>query len=283
MVDSETSPLTPADVPVAVAMPVAVATLAPGLTEFAPLDGAGKYEVVGSDMQVLHLKLSPSETILCEPGSMAYMQPDVTSGINVNSCFPRCMSGNYCIMSAYTNSSGSADATIALTPNIPAKVVPLPLGGTEGYFCKRGSYIAEMGTVDLGYEFDCDPQTACCAGQGCVRQTVGGNGTAFLAAMGTIMVKKLEAGETVLVDTYSVVAWSKSTTLGIKLVSDNPCVMCCGGEGLFNTTLTGPGEVYVQSTSIEKVKNALRIAALQKAATGTVPNGAPPGAAEMER
>ena len=33
------------------------------------------------------------------------------------------------------------------------------------------------------------------------------------------------------------------------------CTCCCAGEGLFNTKLTGPGEVFLQSYSHGKFKN----------------------------
>lgn len=287
MTDGEGVALIP-DAAVATGMPIAAeVTVAPGMTEFAAYDGGDKFEVIGNDMQVLHVKLAPGEQIICEPGSMSYMQSTVSAGIDCNSCFPRCMSGNWCIMSAYSNSS-AGDSTIALTPNIPAKVIPLKLSGESGYVCKRGSYMAQMGSVQLGYDFDCCSKTCCCAGQGCVRQTLfssvgsGGEGTAFLAAMGTIMTKQLEEGEVSIVDTNSVVAWTHGMELGVKLTSSNPCVACCGGEGLFNTTLTGPGEVYFQSTSIEKVKAALKIAAIQMAAKGQLAGG-PPEATEMAR
>ena len=49
----------------------------------------------------------------------------------------------------------------------------------------------------------------CCGG---VRQTVQGDGTAFLAAMGTLMKKELAPGEVFVIDTNSLVAWDKTAT-----------------------------------------------------------------------
>ena len=30
--------------------------------------------------------------------------------------------------------------------------------------------------------------------------------------------------------------------------------VCCGGEGIFNTELTGPGTIFMQSMSIDKMR-----------------------------
>ena len=98
------------------------------------------------------------------------------------------MSGEPCIMSNYTN-SGDGPAVIGLTPSFPAKIIPIDLSTGVKYRSKNGAFFASIGEVEVGFNFDCNPATCCCGGQGCVRQTVGGSGTAFLAAMGTIMTK----------------------------------------------------------------------------------------------
>jgi len=89
-------------------------------------------------------------------------------------------------------------------------------------------------------------------------QTVSGDGTAFLAAMGTIMTKELAAGEKMIVDTHSLVAWSDTATLDIRR-NGGLCTCCFSGEGMFSTVLVGPGTVYFQSMSYQKFKNALMV------------------------
>lgn len=101
------------------------------------------------------------------------------------------------------------------------------------------------------------------------------------------MTKELAAGEKILIDTNSLVAWSDTIQLDIR-AAGGCCTCCCGGEGLFNTVraaralppascnaarhrppppsippasctqvLVGPGTIYVQSMSLEKFKRAL--------------------------
>jgi len=231
-------------------------TMYPGMTVYAA-EGSDEYEVLGSDMQVLHVTVPGGKEVQTEPGSMLYMQSDLKYDVNLDSAVGRALGGNCCVMGVFTNESGEP-RLLGLTPDFPAKVISLAVDDQTGYRCKSGSYLAGVGDVKLGFDTDFDPATCCCAGQGCIRQTVGGNGTGFLKAMGTIVQKTLSEGEVIVVDTESLVAWEKSVKLGIRL-SGNLAGILCGGEGLFNTTLTGPGTVYIQSMSFARFKKQMTV------------------------
>lgn len=246
-----------------------------------------KFEILGDDMQFLNIKLQPDERVQTEPGNMSYMSDNLTAGVNCDACFNRCISFNPCIMTTYTNNSQS-EAYIGLASNIPSKVIPidtstLPSGTMR---CKSGSYMAHIGDVNLSFDLDCCTATCCFGGQGCVRQSVSGSGTAFLNAMGTIMKKNLADGETIVVDTNSIVAWESTATLGIK-TAGGCCTCCFGGEGMFNTTVTGPGDVYIQSYSLQKFTAYLKSVAPAgggaAGAAGAAAGGAPAVADEMDR
>lgn len=84
-------------------------------------------------------------------------------------------------------------------------------------------------------------------------QTVENGEYAFLMAMGTVIKKTLRAGESILVDGDSVLAFESSVTVDVRAVG-NIAAICCGGEGLFNTELSGPGTIYLQSMSIDKLR-----------------------------
>jgi len=242
----------------------------------------GSYEIIGDDMQLVNLSLKPGEFVTAEPGSMSFMSDNIKTSVNCDSCFKRCMGNNPCIMTVFTN-DGNSDGYIALSPSLPAKVIPLENSMIEGRMrCKSGTYLAHIGEVDLNFDVDCCSLTCCFGGQGCVRQSLGGTGTSFVSAMGTILKKTLTEGEVLVVDTNSVVAWQDSVVLGIKAVG-GCCTCCCGGEGMFNTTLTGPGDVYIQSYSREKFGAALMMIAQTQGGGGGGAGGAPAVADEMTR
>jgi len=239
---------------------------------------------------VLHLAVAPGAKVITEPGLMMYFEPGITAGTNCSNCCAKYIAGNPIIMNSYTN-SGEALVHLGLTPDIPAKVIPLDLDGGKKYNCKSGTFMASTGDAKVGFSIDCNPCTAIFAGQGCCRQTVGGGdtgGVAYLAAMGTISKKTLAAGETLVMDTNSLVAWDQSTKLGVRGTGGGlmaPCVAECGGEGCCNTTVSGPGEIYIQSMNFEnfKANMGLRVQKNGQPADGGGDGGAPPEGAEMER
>ena len=106
----------------------------------------------------------------------------------------------------------------------------------------------------ISTQVDTNPLTCCCGGQGLIRQVIKGDGMAFIGAMGVITHKTLAPGETLLVDTNSLVSWEDSVEFDVR-TTGGCCTCCCAGEGLFNTKLTGPGEVFLQSYSHGKFKN----------------------------
>jgi uncharacterized protein (AIM24 family) len=118
---------------------------------------------------------------------------------------------------------------------------------------------------------------------GMVRQKLEGTGTAFLGATGTIVVsrffivyvvasfhghftdsqlfivlqqKVLKEGEVLVVDTNCLLAYSDSCTFDLKRAG-GIVGMFGGGEGIFNSTVTGPGLAIVQSMNKQLLLNSL--------------------------
>lgn len=146
---------------------------------------------------------------------------------------------------------------IGLTPDFPAKVIPVHLSEIGGkLITKSGAYMANVGDVRVSVDCDCNCCTCCCGGMGMARQSAIGNGTVFLAAGGTVLTKTLGENEAIIVDTSSLVGYQEGVKLSIKRAG-GCCTLCCGGEGLFNTKVKGPGLVIVQSMSFEKYRQAL--------------------------
>ncbi|KAJ8611877.1 hypothetical protein CTAYLR_005799 [Chrysophaeum taylorii] len=249
-----------------------------GFEKFVAVVASPKYEILGDDMQVLSIKLDLAEEVTTAPGSLNFMHPGIHSSVDCKDCFGRCMSGERCIMATYK--ATSPDAYVALASDVPGKVIPVHLGDVDGKIrTKTGAFFASLGDARLTFHFDCNPCTCCFAGQGLLHQVIVGSSssTAFLSAMGTILTKRLDDGEVLVVDTHSLVAWQDSVKLGIRRTG-GCCTCCCAGEGLFNTTLTGPGHIFLQSMSKEKFKAALSVAAAnnqRRGGGGSAASGSP--------
>ena len=101
-------------------------------------------------------------------------------------------------------------------------------------------------------------------GEGFILEELSGSGMAFLEIDGDKVIKNLQAGEVLKVDTGNVVAFEKSVQYEIETVKGFGNIMF-GGEGLFLTRLTGPGKVVLQTQNVAEF--AGRIARYIPAAT----------------
>ena len=78
----------------------------------------------------------------------------------------------------------------------------------------------------------------------------------FLEIDGYCKEYYLAPGERLIVDTGYVAAMSESCTMDVQMVQGAKNIFF-GGEGLFNTVITGPGKVYVQSMPLANLAERL--------------------------
>lgn len=147
---------------------------------------------------------------------------------------------------------------VGLTPDFPAKVVPVDLGsyGDSNLVSKAGAYLSNIGDVEVSVNCDCGVTGCCIRGMGCIRQSSKGNGTVFLEAGGTVLTRTLGEGEKIVVDSDSIVGFQDTVKLGYQL-NGGPFTWCFGGEGCCNLTMSGPGNIIIQSMSRAKYISAM--------------------------
>jgi len=228
---------------------------------YIPKAEEAKYAIAGHESQIISFSLDEGDTVKGEPGVMMYLSPGVTQQVSCDGCCARCCSGEDCFIMNYTHSGEKpGKAFVALTPNFPmAKVVPVDLSSPDVggvLITQRGSFMASVGAVNIGVSLDFNCKRCCCAGTGLVRQKIEGTGLALIAATGTIIQKVLAPGETMIIDTNCILAFAESCKLDIRRAGGIGG-MIGGGEGIFNTTLTGPGLCLVQSMSEITFREAL--------------------------
>ena len=241
--------------------------------------------VTGARYQVASKRLAPGESYQAEPGVMMYM----SDGMRMQARFAgwRLFSGEGFAKLRFTNTVNEP-GYLGLTPNMPmALVLPVDVGSAR-LNCKRGAFMAGDESVRVYPKLLPARSFAacCCGGMPPVIQHLSGSGTALLAGGGTIMMKQLDHGEVILADTNSVVAFTEGVGYDVKTVG-NLVTCCCSGEGCFNTELTGPGTVYLQTLSYEKLITMLVNVKggnqRDKKNDGRASGGAPSDSQTMER
>lgn len=216
------------------------------------------YEVKGGAFPVVVCQLKNGEQMRTEKGSMVWMSPNMkmeTSGGGVGKMFARAFSGESMFQNIYTAQGG--EGMIAFGSSFPGRIMALDIApGREMVMQKRAFLASEMG-VELSIHFNKKASTGFFGGEGFIMQKLSGQGTAFVELDGELVEYELAPGQQMVVDTGNVAGFEATVNIAVESVKGFKNKML-GGEGFFNTILTGPGKIWLQTMSIENVANAIR-------------------------
>jgi uncharacterized protein (TIGR00266 family) len=229
-----------------------------------------EYEILGGDLQVVEIELDPGETVIAEAGAMNYMDGEIQfetkmgDGSNPNPSIwnrlkqvgKRMLTGESLFMTHFTN-RGPGKKRVAFAGPYPGRIMPVDLtqlGGT--LLCQKDAFLCAAFGTKVGIAFAQKIGTGLFGGEGFILQKLEGDGLAFLHAGGMIVKKELR-GNTLLVDTGCLVAFTQGVDYSIQRAG-NLKSMVFGGEGLFLATLRGHGTVWVQTLPLSKLADRLQ-------------------------
>jgi uncharacterized protein (AIM24 family) len=132
---------------------------------------------------------------------------------------------------------------------------------------QKESFLCAARGVSIGVHFQQRLSVGFFGGEGFVMQRLEGDGLAFVHAGGTVVRRDLQAGETLLVDTGCVVAYTPGVNFEIQYVGKIKTALF-GGEGLFLAKLTGPGQLWLQSLPFSRLASRVFAAAPQAGGRG---------------
>ncbi len=215
-----------------------------------------KYEIKGGVFPVVTCLLESGEQMITERGSMVWMSPNMkmeTKGGGAGKMFSRMFSGESMFQNVYTaNGAGM----ITFGSSFPGKIIPLEIRPDNELILQKKSFLASEPSVELSIHFNKKLSTGFFGGEGFIMQRLSGNGTAFAEIDGELVEYELKDGEQLVVDTGNVAAFTKTINMEIRQVPGLKNKLL-GGEGFFNTILTGPGKVWLQTMPISGVAAAI--------------------------
>jgi uncharacterized protein (TIGR00266 family) len=175
----------------------------------------------------------------------------------------RLVTGESLFTTVYTNQA-SGKQRVAFAAPYPGKILPMDLrqlGGT--LICQKDAFLCAARGVSLGIAFQQKLSVGFFGGEGFIMQKLDGDGLAFVHAGGTVVKRELQPGQTLLVDTGCVVAYTPNVNFEIQYVGKIKTALF-GGEGLFFAKLTGPGTVWLQSLPFSRLASRVFAAAPQR-------------------
>ena len=218
-----------------------------------------KYEIEGGSLPVVICYPEAGQTVCTERGAMSWMSPnmkmDTNAGGGLKKALGRLFSGESVFLNEYTPMGGSG--MIALASSFPGSIIPYQVSPGNGIIVQKGGFLAMEKGLELSVYFQKKLGKGIFGGEGFIMQRISGNGMVFLEIDGHCKEYELRAGESIIVDTGYLAAMTEGCTMEVQSVGGGAMNMFLGGEGLFNTRITGPGRVYIQSMPVINTAQAL--------------------------
>ena len=219
-----------------------------------------RYTIEGGNLPVAICTLSDGEQMLTEKGAMSWMTPNMEMKTSMEGglgkAFGRAFSGESMFMNTYTCRGG--EGMIAFASSFPGRILAVPIAPGAEIVVQKTAFLAAEAGVQLSTHFSRKASAGFFGGEGFIMQRLSGQGMAFLELDGHVVEYDLAPGQSLMIDSGHLAAMTASVQLTVETVKGVKNVVF-GGEGLFNTRLTGPGHIWLQTMPFSKLDGLLAI------------------------
>lgn len=216
-----------------------------------------RYEIKGGSFPVVICQVESGKQMITEKGSMVWMSPNMqmeTSGGGLGKMFSKAFSGESMFQNIYT---ARGDGMIAFGSSFPGQIKAIEIGPGREMILQKSAFLAAESSVELSIHFNKKLGTGLFGGEGFIMQRLSGHGIAFVEIDGELIEYELKPGQQIVVDTGNVAGFEPGVQMEIQQVPGLKNKLL-GGEGLFNTILTGPGRIWLQTMPISNVAMSIR-------------------------
>ncbi len=214
-----------------------------------------RFEIKNQPFTVLTLYMDRGESIKCQSGAMAWMSPGITMETKtggIGGMFKKALVGESLALNHYTAENAGE---LTLAKHSPGDILAFNIGQVP-IIAQKTSFLAATPGVNMEIYLQRKGAVGFFGGEGFLMQKYTGNGMAWLEIDGSVQERMLAPGEKMIVDSGYVAAMDASCTMEIQTVKGVKNVLF-GGEGLFNTVVTGPGRVWLQTMPINALAMSL--------------------------
>jgi uncharacterized protein (TIGR00266 family) len=224
-----------------------------------------EYKIHGDNLQFVEINLGRGEEIYAEAGKMFFKTPNVKMeskamgegiGGKILGAIKRKIAGES-LFTTHFSLIGGDKGTVAFCGDFPGRIEAIDVS-KQAFLAQKDAFLCAEKTVDFSIAFQKKIGAGLFGGEGFILEKFSGTGKVFIHAGGDFFVKDLAPGEKLQVDTGSVVGFEESVNYNIEFVGGIMTALF-GGEGLFLTTLTGPGKVILQSMTLSKLRREIGV------------------------
>lgn len=218
-----------------------------------------KYQIQGETLPVVICELESGEKMITEGGAMSWMSPNMkmetTSGGGLGRAVGRAFSGEKIFQNIYTAQGGTG--MIAFASSFPGSIRAFHITPGNDMIFQKKAFLASEAGVTLSVHFRKKIGAGLFGGEGFIMQRISGQGIAFAEFDGHVIEYTLQPGQQIIIDTGHLAAMEATCSMDIQSVPGMKNILF-GGEGLFNTVITGPGRIWLQTMPISNVAGVIR-------------------------
>ena len=217
-----------------------------------------KYQILGDTLPVVVCELENGEKMITEGGGMSWMSPNMkmetTTNGGIGKAFGRMFSGEKIFQNIYT---AQGNGMIAFASSFPGSIKAFDIAPGQEMIFQKSAFLAGESGVEMSVFFNKKLGAGLFGGEGFIMQRISGYGTVFAEFDGHVVEYELQPGQQIVVDTGHLAAMTATCSIDIQAV---PGVknMLFGGEVVFNTIISGPGHVWLQTMPISNVAGVLK-------------------------
>ena len=210
------------------------------------------YEIKGGNLPVVCCQLVKGESVQCEAGAMAWMDPGIemsTHGNGIGKMFGRLMTNENMFMNTYV---ATQNGEIAFASSFPGSIRAVRVTPSTPIIIQKGAFLASIGELQNEVYFQKKIAGGFFGGEGFLMRKISGNGMVFLEIDGSAIEYVLAPGQKKIIDTGYLAMMDASCSLDIVTIKGVKNILL-GGEGLFNTVITGPGTILLQTLPMNQL------------------------------
>ena len=216
------------------------------------------YQIIGEPLPVVICDVESGETLITEKGAMSWMSPNMVMETQGTGGFGKMMgrmfSGESMFQNKYTAQGGPGQ--IAFASSFPGSIRALEITPGNDIVVQKSAFLASSASVELNVHFQKKFGAGLFGGEGFVMQRLSGQGTAFIEIDGYAVEYTLQPGQQIIIDTGYLAMMDATCSIDVQSVGGVKNALL-GGEGLFNTVVTGPGRVLLQTMPVSAVAGVI--------------------------
>ncbi|MDD8049486.1 MAG: TIGR00266 family protein [Thomasclavelia sp.] len=215
-----------------------------------------KYEIEGGNLPVVVCHLEQGEALICDSGAMSWMDPVMQMSTGAGG-FGKAMSHMFTKETMFRNTyTASAPGMIAFASSFPGSIRAVEVNPGQDIIVQKSSFLASTTGIETSVAFTKKFSGGLFGGEGFIMTRMAGQGLVFIEIDGSALEYELAPGQQIVIDSGYLAMMDATCTMEVQTVKGMKNKLL-GGEGLFNTVVTGPGKVIVQSMPVSQFAGSI--------------------------